>query len=94
MQAKAKAIQEVAKLVFFWQMTRTQEGGWKFGMPLKPEFRSGTVTSPHIPLARLSHEAKHEVSGVGRLLPPTEKHGKNRQGRKDRKQIQSASEIS
>lgn len=44
-------------------MTRTQEGGWKFGMPLKPEFKSGTVTSPHIPLARLSHEAKMKSVG-------------------------------
>lgn len=59
-------------------------------MPLKPEFRTGAVTLLHIPLARLSHEAKREVTGMGGLLPPTEKHGKNREGRKNRKQIQSA----
>lgn len=61
-------------------------------MPLKPEFRTGAFTLLHIPLARLSHEAKREVTGVGGLLPPTEKHGKNREGRKNRKQIQSARE--
>lgn len=70
MQAAAKAIQEVAKLergllLANDKKTRRLMETWH----ATPEFGIGTVTSMHIPLARLGHEAKHEVSGMGKITP-------------------------
>lgn len=64
-------------------------------MLLKPEFGIGTVTSMHIPLARLGHEAKHEVSGVGTITPTyreawQEQGGKKKIGNKHNLLVKSS----
>lgn len=64
-------------------MTRTQEGWWKLGMSPKPVWNWHTVTSTHSPLAGLSHEAKHKVSGMGKVTPTYREAWQEQGGKKE-----------
>ena len=71
MQARARAIKEVAKLEHgLLANDKTTRGLVEIWHASKASFWNWhTVTSTRIPLARLSHEAKHELSGVGKITP-------------------------